>query len=128
MMTILVVFLLVNFSVEGEIFTPSRDVCLPGSESRVPARPALSVEVSLSGISVDGEPVAALAATMEGDAMLIAPLKEMLASRRLGATGLPPLTIQCDRAIDFRVLKKVVYTCSQAGGSDFALLVRREEP
>jgi biopolymer transport protein ExbD len=136
MMTILVVFLLVNFSVEGELFTPDPDVRLPVSNSRLRAQPTVSVEVTAGGISLDGTPVATLDVAMAGTDLLIAPLQEAL-SRRLrevakGTQGSPeaprPLTIQCDRNLDFRVIKRVVHTCSQAGGSDFALLVRREEP
>lgn len=137
MMTILVVFLLVSFSVEGEIFTPARDVRLPVSDSRARAVPELSVEVSAAGIRVDGTPVVSLTEAMAGDDLMIAPLEKALASRLRaetaeGAEGqpssLPPLVIQCDREVEFRVLKRVVHTCSQAGGSDFALLVRVEEP
>ncbi len=134
MMTILVVFLLVNFSVEGELFTPAPDVRLPVSTSPVRAQPTVSVEVSSEGVSLDGARVANLAEAMSGAELLIVPLEEAL-SRRLadaaletrGSSVAPPLLIQCDRGLDFRIIKRVVHTCSRAGGAEFSLLVRREE-
>ena len=127
MMTILVVFLLVNFSVEGDLITPAAGVRLPASTSRQQARPQLGVEVSERGVSVDGVTVATLSELQAEDEMTIDPLAAALASRIAAADTLPALTIQCDRQIEFQILKRVVHTCSRAGARSFELLVRREE-
>jgi len=121
MMTILVVFLLVNFSVQGELASSADTLRLPESASRLRAEPALSIEVGPRAISVDGRPVVDLAAA--GDSLLIAPLAAAL---RRAAPGAPPrrVTLQCDRDLDFSVLKRVIHTCSASGIADFALLVQ----
>lgn len=127
MMTILVVFMLVNFSVEGEIATAAHGVRLPESTARQRARPELNVTVAPDGVSIDGVPVATIDQVLDRPDLLIAPLAEALDGRFAAVDSLPALTIQCDRGIDFRVLKRVVHTCGRAGGTDFELLVLREE-
>ncbi len=123
MMTILVVFLLVNFSVQGELAGSATSLRLPESTSRQPLQPGLAVEVGPQAISVDGRPVIGLAAALAGDSLLIAPLASAL---RAAQAGQPPVrvTLECDRDLDFALLKRVIHTCSQSGLADFALLVR----
>jgi biopolymer transport protein TolR len=123
MMTILVVFLLVNFSVQGELAGSATALRLPDSTSRQPLQPGLAVEVGPQVISVDGRPVIGLAAALAGDSLLIAPLASAL---RAAQAGRPParVTLECDRDLDFALLKRVIHTCSHSGLADFALLVR----
>jgi biopolymer transport protein ExbD len=123
MMTILLVFLLHNFSVDGQIVTPSADLELPPSSSVVAARPALRVEVSTVGINVEGRPVVALA-DLAGDDLRIDALLTALV-----VDGAPPaaISIHCDRRLDFRLLKRVLRTCHEAGCDNLSLLVLREE-
>ena len=128
MMVILLVFLLKSFSVEGQLVTPSSDLRLPESSARTPVAATLSLEVTTTGINLDGRRVASLPSTATGDSLAIAPLQAALVG--LGGHGagtdLPPLAIQCDRRLDFAVLKRVLYTCNQAGCADLSLLVLRE--
>lgn len=123
MMTILLVFLLHSFSVDGQIVTPSADLELPPSSSVVAARPALRVEVTTAGINVEGRLVIALA-DLAGDDLRIDALLAALA-----VDGMPPaaISIHCDRRLDFRLLKRVLRTCHEAGCDDLSLLVLREE-
>lgn len=127
MMTILVVFMLVNFSVEGELATAAHGIRPPESTSLQRARPELNVTISPGGVFVDGTAVATIDQVLDRDDLLITPLAAALDGRFARGDSLPALTIQCDREIDFRVLKRVVHTCSRAGGTDFELLVLREE-
>ncbi len=126
MMTILVVFLLVNFSVQGELAGSASSLRLPDSTSRLRARPALSIEIGPREISIDGRPVLALAAAAAGDSLLIAPLAVALRSAAASAP-LTRVTLQCDRDLDFGLLKRVIHTCSASGVADFALLVQTRE-
>ena len=126
MMTILVVFLLVNFSVQGELASSSNSLRLPDSTSRLHARPVLSIEIGPSEISIDGRPVVALAAVAAGDSLLIAPLAAALREAAAGAP-LAHVTLQCDRDLDFGLLKRIIHTCSAGGVADFAVLVQTRE-
>jgi biopolymer transport protein ExbD len=123
MMTILLVFLLCSFSVDGQIVTPSADLELPPSSSEVPARPAVNVEVTTAGVNYDGRQVATLA-DLTGDDLRIDALHAALT-----ASGEAPvaISIHCDRRLDFRVLKCVLRTCHEAGCDDLSLLVLQEE-
>lgn len=127
MMVILLVFLLKSFSVEGQLVTPAADLQLPPSSVRESADTALSVEVTTSGINLDGVRVAPLPAT-DADSFIIGGLHTALAE--LAPTGADSngrsANVQCDRRVDFAVLKQVLATCSAAGYDDLALLVIQE--
>lgn len=125
MMVILLVFLLQTFSVQGQLVTPSRNLRLPPSSATAPAEPMRTVTVTTGGLGVDGRQVATLAAiAAEPDSLLIAPLAVAL---RDAPGGAGPVTVQCDRRLDFALLKRVLYTCNQAGYVGLSLLVLRED-
>lgn len=123
MMVILLVFLLKSFSVDGQLVTPAADLQLPPSSCEVVAEPALGVEVTLAGINLEGEPVASLPAGE--DSLLIPELEAALRNAR-GASVARRANVQCDRRVDFAVLKRVLATCSAAGYDDLSLLVQQE--
>ncbi len=130
MMTILLVFLLKSFSVEGDLISTSPDLVLPESSSLVQPEPTLSVEISTQGLSLEGEALVSLAALMDEDAMIVAPLLDRLLrlAADTGREGMENrVTLQCDQGIDFALVKRVMATCAQASYSDFSLLVMREE-
>lgn len=130
MMTILLVFLLKSFSVEGNLVTAAPDLVLPESSSEMQPEPALSVEISTQGLCLEGEALLPLAALAESDSLIIAPLRERLLALA-AATGREGMenrvTLQCDRGVDFALVKRVMATCAQSSYSDFSLLVLREE-
>ncbi|MEZ4387291.1 MAG: biopolymer transporter ExbD [Candidatus Krumholzibacteriia bacterium] len=129
MMVILLVFLLKSFSMDGQLVTPARDLRLPESTVDQAVEPALTVEVSTSGIALDGARVAALPTP---DAELgdpgIAGLRAALAALPAPADAAPArrVNVQCDHRIGFAVLKRVLFTCSEAGYDELSLLVLRE--
>lgn len=130
MMVILLVFLLKSFSVEGQLVTPAKDLMLPESSSTVTAEPALSVEVTTSGVQLAGQLLVSLDDLATDDELVIDRLANELALVTVDAdpTGDPrPVSVQCDRRVDFRILKKVLYTCNQAGLTDLSLLVLTAE-
>jgi len=122
MMVILLVFLLKSFSVEGQLVTPAPDLQLPESSAETPAQAMASLEITTGGLLLDGRPVAALPGAAHGDSLLVTPL-----AGELAALAGRPLAIKCDRRVDFAVLKRVLFTCDQAGCRDLSLLVLREE-
>ncbi len=126
MMTILLVFLLKSFSMEGNLMTPAAGLQLPTSTSRDQALPETSVEVTRSEIRVDGRSVVTIAAS-EADAGDDVPALA-IALEGLAVGEDAAVTIQCDRDQEYHLLERVMATCSRAGFTDFSLLVTREEP
>ncbi|MBM4116781.1 hypothetical protein FJ251_03430 [bacterium] len=126
MMTILVVFLLVNFSVQGELAGVAADLRLPASSSAERLAPAAAIDLSASEIRFEGRRVTGLVAARSGDSLLIAPLAAALAAAPGGAPA--RVNIHCDRELDFALLRRVLQTCGQSGVRDYALVVRREAP
>ncbi len=129
-LTILLVFLLKSFSVEGELVTISPDLRLPESTSRETPVPTVSVEIATHSINVDGAPVASTSGLVGADSLMIRALYDHLLdlSRITDTVGEPhEVTIHCDKAMDFGVIKRVMYTCSQADYADFSLLVLQED-
>ncbi len=129
-LTILLVFLLKSFSVEGTLVTPAEDLNLPESISNLKPVPTLNVEISTNTINVDGSPVADITAVAASDSLMIPGLYNSLQriASSIGKTEeKQEVTIQCDRHLNFNVVKKVMYTCSQANYTDFAVLALQEE-
>lgn len=128
--TILVFFLLVNSSDVQEA-PSSKAVQLPESIAEQKPRETVIVMVTDDDLLVQGARVASLAEIMRGNVRVIAPLKAALEAqaRRVvikqddsdGATR--EVTIMGDREIPFRVLKKVMTTCTQAGYERISLAV-----
>ena len=129
-MTILLVFLLKSFSVEGNLVRPSDDLALPESKSTQRPSPALNVEITTHSINVNSRPVVSMENIVQSDSMLISQLYDWLVSvSRLTGTAEKDneVIIQCDRYLDFKYVKKVMFTCSKARYSDFSLLVLEKE-
>lgn len=131
MMTILLIFLLKSFSMDGEMLTPAVDLELPASTSDERTAPAVNVAVTRSGVLLDGRQLLTLGelAALPAEAPTIGILADELLKLAPIAGGPQvdrALTIQCDKNLDFALLKRVMQTCSAAGFADFALLVQRE--
>jgi len=130
MLTILLVFLLKSFSVEGNLVSASEDLSLPESNSQESPTPMINVEITTTSVNIDGTLVVNLAEVAGQDSLMISPLYDGL---RIIATNTGiddqqnEVTIQCDRSLDFQIVKKVMYTCAQASFADFSLLVTQEE-
>ena len=133
--TILVFFLLVNSS-DGEVLPAIKSVRLP--ESVAEARPRETVVITVSGtdVLVQGEVVARVARLLEESAEISAALKAALEDRnRRDAADTPveppggrEATIMGDRTIPYRVLKKIMATCTRAGYGRISLAVMQRQP
>ncbi len=139
MFTIILVFLLKNFSTEGAIVTPADNLTLPKSTVEKRAKEALGVKISRSTISVENTLV------LDGDAygrlltqkeFMIDPLFDALvhyaeeAKKMASVAGTEfsgEITIQGDVEIPYSVLTRVMYTCGQAGYPNMNLFVYRNE-
>lgn len=129
MLTILLVFLLKSFSVEGNLVAAAEDLQLPESSSEVRPVPTVNVEITTTSVNIDGNLVVPLGEVLASDSLCIAELETGLndIARATGRTDGPnEVTIHCDKRLGFEVIKKVMFTCAQAGFSDFSLLVLKE--
>ncbi|MBN1578654.1 MAG: biopolymer transporter ExbD [Chitinispirillaceae bacterium] len=129
-MTILLVFLIKSFSTEGQIVTQAKDLQLPISTSEKPPRPRCAVEITRKAVLADGQVIETLDKIAGSDSLLVPPLFSWMKLERAKCTDLlkpPEVMIQCDREVEFAIVKKVMFTCSKAGFIDFSVLVLQEE-
>jgi biopolymer transport protein ExbD len=127
-MTILLVFLIKSFSVEGNLVTPATDLQLPTSTAREQPQPTKTIAITQSDVIGDGQVLASISSFADADSMLISPVLNWLGGTAESGDEAPPreIIIQSDRELEFHIVKKVMYTCSKAGYADFTVLVLRE--
>ncbi|HUT42299.1 MAG TPA: biopolymer transporter ExbD [Gammaproteobacteria bacterium] len=127
--TILVFFLLVNAS-DGEILPTHKSVELPESVSEQQPRVTVTIMVNEDNVLLHGQVIASVANIMKEQGNYSKVLQAALlaqAGDRLG-TGHDPgerieATIMGDREIPFRLLKKVMASCTKAGFNRISLAV-----
>ena len=137
MMVIILIFLLKSFSAEGDILAVDPKLKLPVSTSREAPKMKLIIQVSTDAIIVDGARVAEIGDLVRGKELLIKPVFDSLMknSRRMEfiAKNNPSVRfagevlIQGDRRIPFALLKKIMYSCGQAGYGNISLAVMYSE-
>ena len=125
--TILVFFLLVNSSDVQQLTTP-KSMQMPDSLAQQPPRETVVVTVGTDAILVQGEVVAITADVMAGESDFIPALAaalEQLSARRLRADEAlsPEVTILGDRDLPYRLLRKVMVTCTRADYGRVSLAV-----
>lgn len=128
--TILVFFLLVNSS-DGEVLPTHKAVNLPESIAEEKPRETLVVMITASDILIHGEVIASIDAVLQETGNTSATLKTALEAQALrtrprenAATPvLREATIMGDRKIPYRLLKKIMATCTQAGYGRISLAV-----
>lgn len=122
MFTILVIFLLFQASNDGESLSVAQDIVLPVSTASQAPLPALTVTVTEKEIRVEALRVADSPAVLEDPAPTISALKD-----RLFNAGIKKVTLLGDRKIPFALLKKVMFTCTEAGVGQISLAVLSRE-
>ena len=128
--TILVFFLLVNSS-DGEVLPTQKSVTLPESVAEDAPRLALVVLINDRYIMINGKVITSVAAIMDTNIDAANRLSTVLrteieASNRQTANAQPArqeVTIMGDRDIPYRLLKRVMASCTEAGFSRISLAV-----
>ena len=128
--TILVFFLLVNSS-DVEVLPNAKDVSLPESIAEAKARETVVVLVTNDQLLVQGQVVANIADVMSSSSLVIPGLKAALENQagRALRTGdaareeTREVTIMGDKEIPYRLLKKVMATCTDANYGQLSLAV-----
>lgn len=134
MFTIILVFLLKNFSTEGEIMAMAEDLMLPESTSKNKPTAASLIAINHNWVMLDGEQI-----LLTTDVLSIPPgqaisaLADALVTRRTIAEGLGQvaeemdfsgrINIQADKNIPYLVVKKVIETCGKNGYNEIMLAV-----
>jgi biopolymer transport protein TolR len=132
--TILVFFLLVNQS-EVQALDVPKNVELPQSMALARPSETVVVMVTTEEILVQGKPVARTADVIAQESVVIVPLRDALkaqtdrflrASAQADIAG-REITILGDKSVPYRVLKKVMATCTDADYGKLSLAVLQRE-
>jgi biopolymer transport protein ExbD len=127
-MTILLIFLIKNFSVDADVVSPPPNVDLPVSSADKSAQLRCAVTITKEDIIAGDQILASVADVETSESLIIEPLHNMM------RTMLPmcmvdeagSIIILCDRDVNFSVVKRVMSTCSRAGVVNYSILVLRE--
>ena len=134
MMTILVVFLLAH-TAETDILPNSKNITIPQSNSERKPRPAVVVMITHDQLFVDGQPVGPVADLVATPGPVIGPLKQALLAQNDTIIGTAQktdiskreVTIMGDKNTPYSVLKKIMFTCSEAEYGKVSLAVVERE-
>lgn len=155
MFTVLVVFLLQNYNVTGQVLYIPKEVTLPKAEKIKELKPAVVVTISTKEVLLDKTAIISAEDLNQQEAWMIESLRagvvEALkvaredherslqtklqsaveAARGESEEDKTPwnkVTIQADKGIDFLTVKKVMYTVSEAGAGEINFAVNKEKP
>ena len=124
--TIMVFFLVIS-SAEVEVLPNTKIVKLPESITEKAPRKNVLVMVSDKDIMVEGVKVASVREVMDAKTDVIASLKSRLdeegRANRLQGKVDGDITIMGDKAIPYRLLRKIMVTCTRANYSNISLAV-----
>jgi len=155
MFTVLVIFLLQNYSATGEILYIPKEVTLPKANRVNELKPSVVVTVSTKEILIDRTPIVSfeqvkslapdnwtipelrdqvrvllLKAKADQEAKLQNKIKNVV-DQTLGNEEVDPnawrkVTLQADKSIDYLTLKKVMYSVYEAGGGPINFAVAKD--
>ena len=128
--TILVFFLLVN-SASNEVLETPKQITLPASVVEDKPRETVVIFISPDEVTVQGEAVVRTDDIFAMKGQNVAPIAERLAEVRESIIGLrtevvaesQEVTVLADRSVPFRVVKKVMSTCTSQGYGRISLAV-----
>lgn len=131
--TILVLYLLVNQS-SGTVLEPPKTVRLPDSVAEAKPRETLVVTVSDEAVTVQEEPVATVPEILESKSDVIDSIRDRMMQIKESALGASEqaseqnkeVTIMGDRKVPFKVLKRVMTSCTAAGYTKVSLAVNQK--
>jgi biopolymer transport protein ExbD len=136
MMTMLVIFLLMSFSATGEILFVQKNIVLPDAQNWTDLERAPVVGVSKDVVTLDGVQVASADELMKDSAtgdFKITELHDRLVTLKNNYKLLHPsdewkgmVIVQADKGVDFKVIKKVMYSCAVAGYQNVNFAVQQK--
>ncbi len=132
---VLVVFLLISFSASGELLAQKPNLKMPDATNTATLEIAPVISVDAIVVPLDGRRMADTQ-TLAADAKVerIEPLIQDLETLKRNWSILHPqepfpgqVVMQADVAIDFRVIKKLMFSAAQAGYANVSFAVNRVE-
>ena len=131
MFTILVIFLLMNFSATGEIFFIQKNLKLPEASHGRPIDTAPLVTVSSQGVTLEAEKVGDNPVRLEESDQALPKLTAALEQIRIMIQTMHPdepfkgnINIQADENTPLVYIKRVMQTCILAGWNEINFAVR----
>jgi biopolymer transport protein ExbD len=130
---VLVVFLLISFSASGELLAQKPNLQMPKAEHVINIETAPVVAIDTVVVTLDGRRMADTA-TLAADPKVerIEPLVQDLETLKRNWSILHPqepfpgqIILQADVSVDFRVIKKIMFSASQAGYANISFAVNR---
>lgn len=132
--TNILLFLLISYSVEGDIINAdSKFLKLPVSSSRETPKMKLNIQVTADDLIIDGESIAKVKDILKDSDLSIQPMLntlnentkkvEFIANRNSAVKFTGEVMIQADKSIPFILLEKIMYTSGLAGYSNISLAV-----
>lgn len=132
MFVILVVFLIMNFSATGELVQLSKDIRLPKAETVSELERAPIIQISSNIVAIEGVKVGESDEIMKDPDLRIPGLTDKLQEMRkvdeMMHPGMPfkgEIIINCDKDVDFKLVRKVMFACNDAGYGKFNYAVLR---
>jgi biopolymer transport protein ExbD len=140
MMTIILVFLLKSFTSSTNLVTMDSNLSLAPSMTRLQPKQAVALTITKRIVLIEGEGVAPINAGRIDPALKrdgengyhITPLVDLLTkisnrerkvAEMTGGTYEAELMVIADRGTPYRLLTEILYSCGQAGYSNYRLLV-----
>jgi biopolymer transport protein ExbD len=131
---VMVIYLLMNQALGVDVAAP-RSIKLPNSMVETQPRQTIVMTVSNQDIVVQGERVATVAEVLDSQEDYIKAIGERMLMIRKSYIGISEeavansteVTIMADRAIPFKVLKKLMSTSSSAGYEKISLAVNQSD-
>ena len=128
--TILVFFLLVNSS-NSEVLEAPKEITLPDSVVETKPRETVVVMVTEQNILVMGQPVISTPDAILLKTSTIEPIQARLISQRKNVIGIntrvvsesTEVTVMAHKSIPFKLLKKIMSSCTAAGYGKISLAV-----
>jgi len=128
-MTVVVIFLLMQFSASGEILFMQKDIRLPDAAAGAELERVPVVAISADSITFEGSIVTGLSDLAEGE--VIAELQSKLDQARNAwtATSSKPfdhkVIVQADQDVDFKFIRRVMVTCTVSQYNNLMFATRR---
>ena len=136
MFTIIVIFLIQNFSANGEVLYMSKDIKLPFAVHGTQLERAPVISVSSDAISFDGKQIAVTDDLGKSDVLNVPELEDALREEKRKYDTIHAndpehpfrglVNVQADKKITFKVIKKVMFACNQSqfGNINFAAMAK----
>jgi biopolymer transport protein ExbD len=135
MMTMLVIFLLMSFSATGEVLFIQKNIVLPDAQNWTELERAPAIAISREVVTLEGKQVATMDELMQDSAtgdFKIPELFDLLTTSKNNYKLLHPneefngiAIIQADKAVEFKALRKVMFTAQVAGYNNVNFAVQQ---